>query len=220
MPTWFRNPGTGIGRGGKAVLGHSGGPFDDESAGGVIEGEEVELRARRGIKDVGKRHLKRSGKGGGAGGLNRDVERVLQDARRQHVADEFRWDGADADLTRCERLAIGTNQALWLDFDGELLALLRCEIWRGLGVDADRGRVGQADVLKNGLLESRQIDADFLLLIRLNAVLLHCGHDGVGHARLDVQVHHHFGEVDSIRRIGRGAAVDGKFDVSGRDRIE
>ena len=64
----------------------------------MVKAQEVQLRSRLGVEDVGEGHLRRSCEVGDAGSLHRDVERVLQDSRRQHVADEFGRDGADADL--------------------------------------------------------------------------------------------------------------------------
>ena len=99
--------------------------------------------------------------------------------------------------------------------------MLRGEIRRGLGIDSDhRGHAGRADVLQDGELQARQVDAECDLLSGFDAVWVHRGHDGVGDARLDAQVHDHFGEVAAVGCVGRCAAVGGEFDVATRDRIE
>ena len=217
MPSRMSDPRVGVCGNRQAVGGDGRRAFDDEAAGGVVEAQKIQLRARLGVEDIGEGHLRRGCEVGDAGGLDRDVERVLQQAGREHIADEFGGHGADADLAAREWLAVGTDQAVRLDFDRELLALLWREVRRGIGVNADRSHLGLTDILQNRQLQARQVDAEFDLLRGFDAVLIHRGHDGVGDARLDVEVHHHFGEVDALRCVGGRVAVDGEFDVARGD---
>jgi hypothetical protein len=48
--------------------------------------------------------------------LDGDVEGVLQEARWEHVADEFRWYGADTYLAVGEGLAVGADEAVGRDY--------------------------------------------------------------------------------------------------------
>ena len=216
MPPRFRNPCPRVSRNDQAVVRDRCSPFDYQLARGVIETQEIQLCSRSRMEDVRERHRRSSSKGGRTGRLDGDIKRVLHHARRQHIHHEFRRDSADADLWIYQWLPVGPHQAARLNLDRQLGLLLRREIRRGGGIDANGGRIRVADGMQNRLLQSREINAAHGGGRGLRGVQHHAGHDRIVLPRLDVECHDHFRVVNPVGRIGRGSSIDDEFDTAGR----
>ena len=88
VPAGRANARVGIGDNAQAIGRDGACAVDDELAGGVVEAQDVELGAGRGIEDIGEGNLHRVGEGRHARGLDGDVKGMLEHAVWQHVFDQ------------------------------------------------------------------------------------------------------------------------------------
>ena len=181
----------------------------------MIEAEQAELAASRCIEDVGEGDLHRLDKRRHVRRLDRDVEAVLQHARRQHVLDQFGRDGRDADLHVVDDLTLVVHCAARRDRERQRLALVLAQTRCGLRVvGGDQRRLGRADRLEHAARDARQVGFDPVGIGLTFGIAPHAAHQGVGDAGGELDVHHHFGEEHAGRRVGRGAAVDRHLHVA------
>ena len=85
-----------------------------------------------------------------------NVERVLQEAGGEHVADQLRRHGADADLRVRQWLAVKSEDAAGLHFQRQLLPLLLGQVRGGNRIDANVRDFGCAHVLQQRSLQTGQ----------------------------------------------------------------
>ena len=116
MPARLGDPRSRIGHHGQAIRADRRCPFNHQPTGRVIEAQEVQLGSRCRIENVGEGQRQRHCESRCVGGLDRDIERMLQHARREHVAHQFWRNRAQTDLGVGQRLAIMPDHALRLDF--------------------------------------------------------------------------------------------------------
>ena len=81
MPPRMSNACARIGRDTQPIGGHRRGAFNHQSAGGVVERQEVQPFARLAAEKVGEGHRRRRGKVGHSRRLDGDVERMLEQPR-------------------------------------------------------------------------------------------------------------------------------------------
>src|SRR5579883_1498136 len=115
----------------------------------MVKAQEVEFGSWGGIEDVGKSHWSRSGEGRHARGLNRDIEGVLKGSRRQHIAHDLRRHGADSDLSRGHRLAVGSDKAARRNIESELAALKGTKIGRAVSRRLNLAAAAVTDALQD-----------------------------------------------------------------------
>lgn len=220
MPPRLRNPLSRISRYRLPIRRHRRCPLDHQPARRVIEAQEVELLSRRRVEDIGEGDLQRRRKRRHSRRLNRDVEGMLQHARRQHVAHQFGRHGADPDLTAAHHIAVGVDQRPRLHFELQLRALLVGQVRRRRRIDADLGGRAVTYGLQDRRLQPRQIDLLPLLVGGHRFARAHAAHDGVVVADFDRQVEDHFGVESAAGRVARRAPVDRQLDVAGRHLVE
>ena len=217
VPAWSPHARVWIGNHRLAIGRDGAGAVDHQHASGVVEAEDVQLGPWRGIEHVRERDLHRLREGGDPRCLDRDVEGVLQHARRQHVPHEFGRHGCDADLHVGDGIAVFVHGAAGFDAQRQRLALGFSERRGGLRVVGgdDRGR-HVAHRLEHAGGDARQVDfatVDVGLSLLRRA---HAAHHGVGDAGGELGIHHHFGEENARRCIGGGASIDRDLDGAGR----
>src|SRR5688500_5168020 len=96
----------------------------------MIERHEVELCPGRRVKDVREADRQRLGKFLDTRRLDRDVKRVLEHARREHVAYELRRNRADAGLAGRHNVAVGVYERAREYLKLQLLPLKLRQVWR------------------------------------------------------------------------------------------
>ena len=165
MPPRPRDAAVGIRHHELAIHTHRARAINHQPAGGVIKAEQIELRAWRRIEHIGQGQLQRCAEYRRAGRLDGEVESVLQQPRRQHVAHQLRRHRGDAHLGVVEHLPVFTDHRAGLHHQLNQLTLLLGEVgapllWGGdggwliwgdggqdLGADARQVHLGSAEVL-------------------------------------------------------------------------
>ena len=149
----------------QAVSANGAGTINHQPASGVIKAQQIELGTGRGVEDIRQGELQGCAEHRRAGRLDRQVESVLQQPRRQHVAHQLRRHRGDAHLGVVEHLAVLADYRAWLHYQLNQLPLLLGEVggplrWGGdggwlirgdggqhLGADARQVYLGSAEVL-------------------------------------------------------------------------
>ena len=165
MPPRPRHPTVGIRNHELAIHTHRAGTINHQPASGVIEAQQIELGTGRGVEDIRQGELQGCAEHRRAGRLDGEVESVLQQPRRQHVAHQLRRHRGDAHLGVVEHLAVLADYRAWLHHQLNQLPLLLGEVggplrWGGdggwlirgdggqhLGADARQVYLGSAEVL-------------------------------------------------------------------------
>ena len=179
----------------------------------MVEAQNVELGARGRVEDVREGDLHRLRERGHARGLDRDVEGVLQHARRQHVLDQCRRHRGDADLHVAEDLAVRAHGGTGRHGERELLALRVGEAGRSRRrVGGDHRVLGVAHVLQHVACDARQVDLHPVGIGHALGGGAHAAHHGVGDAGQQLGAHHHLREEHAGGRVGGGTAIDRDLD--------
>ncbi len=182
--------------------------LDHQPPGRVIKAQEVLFRAWGCIEHVRERHRCRRREGRDSRRLHRDIERVLQHARRQHVAHQFRRHRADPDLTGIQPRPIGSDQTVRWDFNRQPLALCVVQACAAFWLGCDDGILAGVHRLQDRLRQSGQIHGR------------HPQHREIGHARCHLRVQDHLREVRAEGRIRRRLSVHNHFHIARRDGRE
>ena len=135
-----------------------------------------------------------------AGRLNREVESVLQQPRRQHVAHQLRRHRGDAHLGVVEHLPVFADHRAGLHHQLNQLTLLLGEVGVPLRWGGDGGWLIRGDGGQHLGADARQVHllpAEVLQLFRRAA---HRAHNRVHLGRTDRDIHHHL----RVEHIGGG----------------
>ena len=184
----------------QAVFADGAGAINHQSAGGVIEAQQIELGTGRGIEHIRQGELQGCAEHRRAGRLDGEVESVLQQPRRQHVAHQLRRHRGDAHLGVVEHLAVLADHRAGLDHQLNELTLLLAEVGGPLRWGGDGGWLIWGDGGQHLGADARQVHLLPAEVFQLLCRAAHRAHDRVHLGGTDRDIHHHL----RVEHIGGG----------------
>ena len=208
MPPRPRHPTVGIRNHELAIHTHRAGTINHQPASGVIEAQQIELGTSRGVEHIRQGELQGCAEHRRAGRLDGEVESVLQQSWRQHVAHQLRRHRGNPHLGVVEHQPVFSDHRAGLHHQLNQLTLLLGEVGGPLSWGGDGGWLIRGDGGQHLGADARQVHLTSAEVLQLLLRCSHRAHDRVHLGGTDRDVHHHLRVKHVSGGIGGRAAIN------------